>query len=124
MGYRFIINEFSYPKEIKVGAQFPISFKVVNSGSSPFYYNWPVEVALLDPESHQKCGENIGGSKHLEWMPGDNWSVDEHKYQIAPPTYHIRKNISIDAPHCQGKIYPGFNGARSGRYATFAPICQ
>ena len=59
MGYRFIINEFSYPKEIKVGAQFPISFKVVNSGSSPFYYNWPVEVALLDPESHQKLWGKI-----------------------------------------------------------------
>jgi hypothetical protein len=38
-----------------------------------------------------------------EWMPGDNWSVDEHKYQIAPPTYHIRKNISIDAPIAKGK---------------------
>ena len=36
-------------------------------------------------------------------MPGDNWSVDEHKYQIAPPTYHIRKNISIDAPIAKGK---------------------
>ena len=104
MGYRFIINEFSYPKEIKVGAQFPISFKVVNSGSSPFYYNWPVEVALLDPESHQKVwGKILEGVNISEWMPGDNWSVDEHKYQIAPPTYHIRKNISIDAPIAKGK---------------------
>lgn len=104
MGYRFIINEFSYPKEIKVGAQFPISFKVVNSGSSPFYYNWPVEVALLDPESHQKVWGKILEEVNIsEWMPGDNWSVDEHKYQIAPPTYHIRKNISIDAPIAKGK---------------------
>ena len=104
MGYRFIINEFSYPKEIKAGAQFPISFKVVNSGSSPFYYNWPVEVALLDPESHQKVWGKILEEVNIsEWMPGDNWSVDEHKYQIAPPTYHIRKNISIDAPIAKGK---------------------
>ena len=104
MGYRFIINEFSYPKEIKVGAQFPISFKVVNRGSSPFYYNWPVEVALLDPESHQKVWGKILEEVNIsEWMPGDNWSVDEHKYQIAPPTYHIRKNISIDAPIAKGK---------------------
>ena len=104
MGYRFIINEFSYPKEIKAGAQFPISFKVVNTGSSPFYYNWPVEVALLDPESHQKVWGKILEEVNIsEWMPGDNWSVDEHKYQIAPPTYHIRKNISIDAPIAKGK---------------------
>ena len=80
MGFRFIINEFSYPKEIKVGAQFPISFKVVNSGSSPFYYNWPVEVSLLVPESHQKVWGKILEEVNIsEWMPGDNWSVDEDK---------------------------------------------
>ena len=36
-------------------------------------------------------------------MPGDNWSMDEHKYQTAPKTYHIRKNISIDVPIAKGK---------------------
>ena len=63
-----------------------------------------LEVALLDPESHQKVWGKILEEVNIsEWMPGDNWSVDEHKYQIAPPTYHIRKNISIDAPIAKGK---------------------
>ena len=104
MGYRFVINEFTYPKEIKGQENLSVSFSVVNTGSSPFYYNWPVEIALLDPVSHQKVwGKVLEDVDISEWMPGDNWSVNENTYQTAPETYHVQKNIPIDASIAKGK---------------------
>ena len=104
MGYRFVINEFTYPKEIKEQESLSISFSVVNTGSSPFYYNWPVEIALLDPVNHQKVwGKVLEDVNISEWMPGDNWSVNENKYQTAPEIYHVQENIPIDASIAKGK---------------------
>ena len=48
MGYRFVLSDFTYPAIIKNNEKFTVSFDVKNTGSSPFYYNWLVEIALLD----------------------------------------------------------------------------
>lgn len=98
MGYRFVVKEFSYPSEVKAGGHMiPISFKVINTGSSPFYYNWPVEIALLDPETHQKVwGKVLDDVNISEWMPGDNWSVKEEKYLTAPQVYSISQEVMVD----------------------------
>lgn len=97
MGYRFVLSDFTYPKEIKQGKPLNISFKVTNTGSSPFYYNWPVELSLLDPETHQKVwGKTLEEVNISEWMPGDNWSIEEESYQKTAPLSEIKSSILID----------------------------
>ena len=83
MGYQFVISEVSYPKRIESDTEFMISFKVKNTGSTPFYYNWPVEVSLLDPKTKQPVWKQ--SCKNLDirtWMPGDKWVDSTDTYTI------------------------------------------
>jgi Domain of unknown function (DUF4832) len=51
LGYRFVLDEVRYPARVDPGAAFRVSMLVRNTGSSPFYYPWPVELSLLDPDT-------------------------------------------------------------------------
>lgn len=97
MGYRFVLSDFSYPTCIKVNEKFKISFNVKNLGSSPFYYNWPVEVALLNAQSHEVVWSKILDNVNIsEWMPGDNWDESQKKYTQEAVSYHIEEELILD----------------------------
>lgn len=77
LGYRFVIDEVRYPKELLPGEKFDVSFVVRNIGSSPFYYNWPVEVSLLDSETRQPVWKETFLRLDIRtWLPGDQWGTD------------------------------------------------
>jgi len=83
MGYQFIISEVTYPKRIESDTEFMISFKVKNTGSTPFYYNWPVEVSLLDPKTKQPVWKQTCNNLDIRnWMPGDKWDDSTDTYTI------------------------------------------
>lgn len=96
LGYRFVISEVTYPRRIERGVPFTLSFKVRNTGSSPFYYNWPLEVSLLDPETkkvvwQQQC-------KHVDirkWMPGDAWDEVNDRYKITAEENLINQTLEV-----------------------------
>ncbi len=44
IGYRYVLNEV----RLTMDDSLAVSFDVTNEGSAPFYYDWPVEVSLLD----------------------------------------------------------------------------
>jgi len=71
LGYRFELNEvrFSLNDSLK------IAFDVTNTGSAPFYYDWPVEVALLDAENHNPVWKATYKNADIRrWLPGENWT--------------------------------------------------
>lgn len=104
MGYRFVIKAFSYPQNISKKKSFNISFKVQNTGSSPFYYNWPVELSILDTNTHKKIWSKILDNVNIsEWMPGENWDAISNKYRIAPKTYNIESTLKLDKNIPDGK---------------------
>ena len=104
LGYRFIIDEFSYPTTIKFNESFNVSFKVRNTGSSPFYYNWPVEISLHNAETKEKVWSKTLDSVNIsEWMPGDNWDVKTSKYQTPEEIYSISESITLDQALPSGK---------------------
>jgi hypothetical protein len=71
-GYRFVIEEARFPSRIKPGGEFPVSFKVRNTGSTPLYYNWPVEISLLDKTSHEPIWKAVFKDLDVrKWLPGD-----------------------------------------------------
>ena len=50
-GYRFVIDEFKYPVSINANETIDVSFTLRNTGSSPFYTKWPVELSLLNAKT-------------------------------------------------------------------------
>lgn len=77
-GYRYILEEvrFALTDSLRV------EFDVVNTGSAPFYYNWPVEVALLDEDSRKPVWTSTFGDADIRnWLPGQGWT-DPHWTQV------------------------------------------
>ncbi len=90
MGYRFILKQASYSDVVTPGGELVVAFDVQNVGAAPFYYDWPVRVALLDKDTREVVYrhkfENVDIRK---WMPGDDWDFDGNYYKQSPKTYHV-----------------------------------
>lgn len=70
-GYRFVLNEVRYTLNDLLN----IEFDVTNTGSAPFYYNWPVEVSLLDNKSLKPVWKSTFKNADVRnWLPGQNWT--------------------------------------------------
>jgi hypothetical protein len=105
MGYRFIITEFSFPKRIDPGGNLGIDFKVVNHGASPFYYNWRVEISLLDPKTKEPVWKTkLPNTDIREWLPGDKWSIDENRYEIPAEVYSVKESFALPIGLGKGKF--------------------
>jgi len=100
MGYRFVISEVTYAKRIDADTKFSVSFKVKNTGSTPFYYNWPVEVSLLDPKTKQPVWKQTCSNLDIRtWLPGDKWDDQSDTYTIPAETNLINQSFLVtDVP--------------------------
>jgi hypothetical protein len=104
MGYRFIIKEFTYSKRIEPGGNLEIAFKVENIGVTPFYYNWPVEVSLLDPETKELVWKaKLQNTDIRDWLPSDKWNSDLGDYEIPAKIYSVHENLTLPAGFGKGK---------------------
>ena len=115
-GYRFVLNEvrFSMDDSLKV------SFDVINTGSAPFYYDWPVEVALLDTKNFQPVWRATFADADIrQWLPGEGWPDPEWEktegwseylpnrdwyasgkaeYEKLPETNTVEEKFKVDIP--------------------------
>lgn len=97
MGYRFVLSNFNYPTSIKPNEPFKVSFDVINTGSSPFYYDWPVEIALLNSQTQEVVwSKTLKTPKISQWMPGDNWNNSAKVYTQPAATNHIEEELTLD----------------------------
>lgn len=97
LGYRFVIKEFSYPTRIEKGKSFDVKLKIVNTGSSPFYYDWPVEIALLNASSHRKVWAATLDDVHIsQWMPGEDWDSTNSCYRIPAKENEVTATLTLD----------------------------
>lgn len=95
-GYRFVIDDVNYPAQILPGQPFIISFSVRNLGSTPLYYNWPVEASLLDPKTKAVLWKGIfkdADTRH--WLPGDNWDASLGAYASKPQVVREEGRFTI-----------------------------
>jgi len=100
MGYRFVVSQVTYPKRIDTGNKFMVSFKVINTGSTPFYYNWPVEISLLDPATKQPVWKQTCNNLDIRtWLPGDKWDDESDIYTIPAEIYSVNQTFLLaDVP--------------------------
>ena len=47
MGYQFRLTVIRHASEVAKGSMLVVNVQALNEGVAPFYYNWPVELALL-----------------------------------------------------------------------------
>ncbi|MCP4451004.1 MAG: DUF4832 domain-containing protein [Planctomycetes bacterium] len=90
-GYRYVLQEIHYPRQIEQGDPFEVTFNVINTGSAPFYYDWPVELSLLDRNSNEPVWRGVfEGVDIRSWMPGDQWNPTAQAYTkpAIPNTGH------------------------------------
>jgi hypothetical protein len=63
-------------------------FTVRNTRSSPMYYNWPVELSLLDPASKKPVFAAVFANVDLRtWLPGTNWQYNAGNPSVAGAGY-------------------------------------
>jgi hypothetical protein len=74
-GYRFVLEKVSFPKRVMPPRRMRVSLTVRNVGAAPFYYDWPVEAALLDPKSRKVVWTGTFEKADVRtWLPGDGWT--------------------------------------------------
>ncbi|MBR5967280.1 MAG: DUF4832 domain-containing protein, partial [Lachnospiraceae bacterium] len=71
MGYRFSVKSASYKASVKAGKSFSIELNWRNTGVAPFYYNWPVEVSLLDANGNV-AARTVSDVDIRTWLPGNS----------------------------------------------------
>ena len=85
-----MLEQVRYDATVVPGQVFQVSFSIRNTGSAPFYYNWPVEVSLLDPASREIVWKDtFEGVDIRSWLPGDQWNSKTKRYDIEAVTYDI-----------------------------------
>jgi len=103
-GYRFVIEEVRYPARVSPGGSMAISFGVSNTGSSPFYYQWPVEVSLLDPATRKPVWQaTFDGLDTRKWLPGTQWNDEERRYDTPPAVNRVEGTFDLPADLSAGE---------------------
>ena len=82
-GYRFVLDAVSYPRAVQPGGKLSVKLAVRNTGSAPFYPDWPVAVALLDPATKKPVwSAPLDGMDIRKWLPGEDWDSAVFSYRI------------------------------------------
>lgn len=69
MGYEYRLDEIRLPTSIRKGKSLKVEVHGTNQGVAPFYYRWPVELALMDPKG-QVVQHWPVKSDLRAWLPG------------------------------------------------------
>ena len=93
-GYRFVIDSVSYPPTLQPGVKLPLKLTVRNTGSAPFYLDWPVAVGLLDPVTAEAVwSAPLNGVDVRKWMPGEDWDSAAFAYR-NPAVVHQENGLA------------------------------
>jgi hypothetical protein len=96
MGYRYIVSSAKYSKRVMPNQDLSIKLDIVNKGSAPFYYKWPLKITLLDKSSKKVVYQKeFDGVDIRKWLPGDDWDADKNYYKTPASTYHIEGNFKM-----------------------------
>ena len=95
-GYRFEITEAQFPTRLNAEQRFPIRVSLRNTGSSPLYADWPLQLSLLDETTRKPVWQStFNRAKTSTWLPGDDWDAQAGRYRIAAQVYQLRGEFQI-----------------------------
>jgi hypothetical protein len=95
-GYRFVLDSLRYPSMIHSNETLRIQLRVRNTGSAPFYLDWPVAVGLLDATHRTPVWyAPLNGIDIRQWMPGEDWDSEQFRYRRPPPLHTAVGSVQI-----------------------------
>ena len=98
-GYRFVLDSAGYPLAAQPGSNLTVKLAVRNTGSAPFYLDWPVGVALLDPATKKPVwSAPLEGVDIRQWLPGEDWDSVGFSSPIAAPPGRLTMKAT---PRCR-----------------------
>ncbi len=81
-GYRFVLDSVSYQNVGEPGGKLAVKLAVRNTGSAPFYLDWPVAVGLLDPVTKKPVwSAPLSEVDIRKWLPGEDWDSEAFVYR-------------------------------------------
>ncbi|RED63281.1 fibronectin type III domain protein [Cohnella lupini] len=101
LGYRYVINQASYSGSVQPGGTMNVAFNVTNKGSSPFYYNWPVEASLLRADK-SVAWKGVFTADIRQWLPGTDWNLSTKTYNNAPASNAVSGSFTIPSGLANG----------------------
>lgn len=116
-GYRYVVTDFNYPRQVDPGQDFVVQFKVKNTGASPMYYNWPVQLSLRDPDTNEIVWSDTFKNVDIrDWLPGEgytawnksqtgNWSQSVLDYTTPPNEYIVADTFTLPPNLVANKNY-------------------
>jgi hypothetical protein len=76
-GYRFILEKVAFTPIVTEGT-LRVVLDVKNVGSAPFYYDWPLEVSLLNPNDRNVVWRQTFDEADIrDWLPGKGWTAPQ-----------------------------------------------
>ena len=97
-GYRFVLDSASYPLAVQPGQKLTVKLTVRNTGSAPFYLDWPVAVALLDPATKKPVwSAPLAGVDIRKWLPGEDWDSAAFAYRRPAVPHHDEGHATLPA---------------------------
>lgn len=95
-GYRFVIRSASYPITVQAGKKLTVKLSVQNTGSAPFYLDWPLAVGLLDSTTKKPVwAAPLGNVDIRKWLPGDDWDSAKFSYRQPAASYNEEGSVSV-----------------------------
>jgi hypothetical protein len=73
-----------------------VKLSVRNTGSAPFYLDWPVAVALLDPATKKPVwSAPLAGVDIRRWLPGEDWDSAAFAYRRPAVAHHNEGHATL-----------------------------
>lgn len=92
MGYQFALKSVAFPRSLVSGGAFHAAVSGENQGVAPFYYPWPVVVALVAPDGD--VAQSFPASADIRtWLPGPFELRVAGRVDAAPGNYHLALGI-------------------------------
>jgi hypothetical protein len=77
LGYTFVINKGTLSEQIW-RSEFYVNLSISNTGASPFYYRWPVQVSLIDSKTFQLAWNDTWEEIDIRtWLPGETVEIEK-----------------------------------------------
>ena len=97
-GYRFVLDGASYPFAVQPGKQMTVKLTVRNTGSAPFYLDWPVAVGLIDPATRRPVwSAPLSNVDIRTWLPGEEWDGEAFAYRRPAAPQHNEGHATLPA---------------------------
>src|SRR4029077_16732865 len=100
LGYQFAIHEVRHAAVVTKGGKLPFSLAGENQGVAPFYYRWPVELALLGNEGQPAEKFSLDWDVR-KWLPGKFEADGAVRINSKPGTYQLA--LAIRDPWSTGQ---------------------